>query len=271
MSYFIWKLSSKFPLNAIESKQQITKSLEYCVTSLFLDELSRNLALNYSFFALTFFPPFSFRKIWPPRTTGSLSTRVFETRTATGREHFACQDRGVSHIFILIIPNGEKVLSNVNVIVRRRVIRENSALPLAVRVSKSRVLKLPNDTEQNVSMNPVKLEEEGNISKSLLSVLNVMQENLTSSNSMLRDLVERNRKSTKPDSISKRAKRDESRSCRSVNASEKALASTSKEVIDSTSEEASDSASEEANTKTPDEDTLSLLGDDNHHDFCSED
>ena len=47
----------------------------------------------------------------------SLSTRVFETRTATGREHFACQDSGVSQIFILIIPNGEKVLSNVNLVV----------------------------------------------------------------------------------------------------------------------------------------------------------
>ena len=94
------------------------------------------------------------------------------------------------------------------------------------------------DTEQNVSKNPVNLEEEGNISKSLLSVLNAMQENLTSSNSMLRDLVER-----------KRAKRDESRSCRSVNASEKALTSTSKEVIDSASEEASDSASEGAHMK----------------------
>ena len=128
-----------------------------------------------------------------------------------------------------------------------------------------------NDTEQNVSMNPVNLEEEGNISKSLLSVLNAMQENLTSSDSMLRDLVERKRKSTERDSISKRAKRDESRSRRSVNASEKALTSTSKEVIDSASEEASNSASEEANTKTPDEDMLSLLGDDSHHDFCSED
>ncbi|KAK2560684.1 hypothetical protein P5673_016446 [Acropora cervicornis] len=128
-----------------------------------------------------------------------------------------------------------------------------------------------NDTEQNVLMNPVNIEEEGNISKSLLSVLKAMQENLTSLNSMLRDLVERKRKSTDPDSISKRAKRDESRSCRSVNASEKALTSASKEVIDSASEEASDSASEEANTKTPDEDTLSLLGDDSHHDFCSED
>ena len=127
-----------------------------------------------------------------------------------------------------------------------------------------------NDTEQNVSMNPVNLEEEGNISKSLLSVLNAMQENLTSSNSMLRDLVERKHKPTEPDSISKRAKRDESRSYRSVNASEKALTSTSKEVIDSASEEESDSASEEANTKTRNEDTLSFLGDDSNHDFCSE-
>ena len=31
----------------------------------------------------------------------SLSTRVFETRTATGREHFAYQDSGVFQIFIL--------------------------------------------------------------------------------------------------------------------------------------------------------------------------
>ena len=42
---------------------------------------------------------------------------VFETRTATGREHFACLDSGVSQIFILIISNGEKILSNVNVVV----------------------------------------------------------------------------------------------------------------------------------------------------------
>ena len=45
-----------------------------------------------------------------------LSTRVFETRTATGREHFTCQDSGVSQIFVLIISNGEKILSNVNVV-----------------------------------------------------------------------------------------------------------------------------------------------------------
>ena len=48
---------------------------------------------------------------------GSLSTRVFETRRATGREHFICQDIGVSQIFVLIISNGEKILSNVNVVV----------------------------------------------------------------------------------------------------------------------------------------------------------
>ena len=46
-----------------------------------------------------------------------LSTRVFETRTATGREHFACQGSGASQIFILIISNGEKILRNVSVVV----------------------------------------------------------------------------------------------------------------------------------------------------------
>ena len=74
----------------------------------------------------------------------SLSTRVFETRTATGRKHFSCQDSGSSHIFTLIISNGEKILRNINVVVWRQVKRENSSLPVAVRVSKTCVLKLPN-------------------------------------------------------------------------------------------------------------------------------
>ena len=74
---------------------------------------------------------------------GSLSTRVIETRTATGREHFACQGFGVSQIFILIISNREKILSKVNLVVWRQVKRENSSLPVAVPVSKPRVLKLP--------------------------------------------------------------------------------------------------------------------------------
>ena len=58
-----------------------------------------------------------------------------------------------------------------------------------------------NDTEQNIPMDPANLEAEGNISKSLLSVLTAMQENLTSSNSMLRYLVEKKRKSTETDPI----------------------------------------------------------------------
>ena len=40
-----------------------------------------------------------------------------ETRPATGRENFACQDSGVSQIFILIISNGEKILRNINAVV----------------------------------------------------------------------------------------------------------------------------------------------------------
>ena len=43
---------------------------------------------------------------------GILSTRVFETRTATGRDQFAFQDSCVSQIFIRIISNGEKKLDN---------------------------------------------------------------------------------------------------------------------------------------------------------------
>ena len=65
----------------------------------------------------------------------------------TRREHSMCQGSGVSHIFILIIHNREKVLSIVNVMEWRRDIRENSSLPVAVRVSKTRVLKLPDDVK----------------------------------------------------------------------------------------------------------------------------
>ena len=88
--------------------------------------------------------------VWNPclfvqQCIGFCRTRDFETRMATEREHSVCQDSGVFHIFIQISPNRENVLSIVNVIVWRRVIRENSSLPLAVRVLKSRVLKLPND------------------------------------------------------------------------------------------------------------------------------
>ena len=46
-----------------------------------------------------------------------ISTRFFETWTAIEREHFACKDSGVSQIFVLIFSNGEKIHSNVNVVV----------------------------------------------------------------------------------------------------------------------------------------------------------
>ena len=41
----------------------------------------------------------------------------FEKRTATGREHAACPDSGITQNFMLIIFNGEKIISNVNVVV----------------------------------------------------------------------------------------------------------------------------------------------------------
>ena len=67
---------------------------------------------------------------WANLRLESLSTRVFEARTATGREHSACRDSGACQIFIPIISNGENILSNVNVVVWRQVKR------LPFRVSK---------------------------------------------------------------------------------------------------------------------------------------
>ena len=52
--------------------------------------------------------------------------RVFETRTATGRDFFACQDSVVPQIFILIISNEENILSNIKVVVWRQVKRGNA-------------------------------------------------------------------------------------------------------------------------------------------------
>ena len=49
----------------------------------------------------------------------------------------------VFQIFILIVSNGEKILNSVNVVVQGQVKSENSSPPVTVRVSKTRVLKLP--------------------------------------------------------------------------------------------------------------------------------
>ena len=50
----------------------------------------------------------------------------------------------ISQIFMLLISNGEMILSNVNLLVRGQVKIENSSFPVAVRDSKTRVLKFPN-------------------------------------------------------------------------------------------------------------------------------
>ena len=52
-----------------------------------------------------------------------------------------CQDLIVSQIFILLISNGEKIISNVNLAVRGQVKSENKSLLVAVRASKTRLLK----------------------------------------------------------------------------------------------------------------------------------
>ena len=50
----------------------------------------------------------------------------------------------------IYISDREKILSNVNVVVRGQVKSEISSLPVAVRVSKTRVLKLPIERTNNI-------------------------------------------------------------------------------------------------------------------------
>ena len=54
---------------------------------------------------------------------------------------------------MLLISNGEKILINVSVVVCGQVKTENSSLPVAVRVSKMRVLKLPKQLFTEVEVN----------------------------------------------------------------------------------------------------------------------
>ena len=121
------------------------------------------------------------------------------------------------------------------------------------------------DTEDGIEhTDAAPLNEEGSsLNKSLLSVLSAMQENLASSNIMLRDLVaEKKRKSSETaPTNSKRAKLDSEESRHSTSASEKAKTSTSQEVNDNASEEAAAPASEEALSLTSDDDVVSLFGD----------
>ena len=76
--------------------------------------------------------------------------RVFETRTATGRKNFAYQDRIVFQIFILLISNGEKILSKCKCGCVRQVKMKNNFLLVAVGVSKTRVRTSTQDTERGI-------------------------------------------------------------------------------------------------------------------------
>ena len=74
---------------------------------------------------------------------GSLSTRVFETRTATGSELFSfltCPHTTTFTLLCIFSPlemNSRKIWETI------RSKNANCSLPVAVRVSKTRVLKLP--------------------------------------------------------------------------------------------------------------------------------
>ena len=53
--------------------------------------------------------------------SGALAGDVFEARTETGSEYFACQDSALSQIFKLIVSTSQKILDNINAVVWREV------------------------------------------------------------------------------------------------------------------------------------------------------
>ena len=79
------------------------------------------------------------------RVNSELKAKVFEPQTKAGSEYLACQDSGVAQILKLIVSDNGKILNIMNLVVRRRDNKENSSLPVAVRVSKmSLAYKLDN-------------------------------------------------------------------------------------------------------------------------------
>lgn len=124
-----------------------------------------------------------------------------------------------------------------------------------------------NQNEQtSTAVHSEESEIDKSTTKAILSVLNTMQESMNSSNSLLRELLQKKCKSTsspQTDSAAKRKKIDPNESSQAVKStSEKAKPTTSHEVHYSGSDEAHDSASDEVNVKTQDDDALSLFGDD---------
>ena len=75
---------------------------------------------------------------------GSLSTRVFETRTATGSELFSLLTCPNTTTFTLLSIFSPLEMNSIKIWETIRSKNANCSLPVAVRVSKTRVLKLPN-------------------------------------------------------------------------------------------------------------------------------
>ena len=74
---------------------------------------------------------------------GSLSTRVFETRTATGSELFSLLTCPHTTTFTLLSILSPLEMNSIKIWETIRSKNANCSLPDAVRVSKTRVLKLP--------------------------------------------------------------------------------------------------------------------------------
>ena len=72
-----------------------------------------------------------------------LKQSVFERRTATGSGRFSFLRSGCALIFKQIVSIRVKTHSFTNVVAPRRVKRENVSFPVAVRRSKTPLLKLP--------------------------------------------------------------------------------------------------------------------------------
>ena len=85
------------------------------------------------------------------KTIGSLSTRVFETRTATGSELFSLLACPHTTTFTLLSMFSPLEMNSIKIWETIRSKNANCSLPVAVRASKTRVLKLPDIFAPNVA------------------------------------------------------------------------------------------------------------------------
>ena len=83
---------------------------------------------------------------------GSLSTRVFETRTATGSALFSLLTCPSTTTFTLLSIFSPLEMNSIKIWETIRSKNANCSLPVAVRVSKTRVLKLPIENGETKKM-----------------------------------------------------------------------------------------------------------------------